>query len=401
MMKEKQTLPLISVVVPVYNVEGYIDKCIKSIIIQTYEKLEIILVDDGSTDSSGRICDEYAKMDDRIKVLHKENGGLVSARKAGILAATGEYATYVDGDDWIEKDIYEYLFAQIGDADVIVSGVVRDYEGENLSVCEKNKIPSGTYQGQELQKIYGNMIYTGKFFERGIQPHIFNVLYKKKILLDNQLQVPNEVRVGEDAACIYPVLLNANKITLINEAFYHYVMRADSIMGTRDPKELQRYQLLYKYLINRFSEVSENQERLIWQLDYFMLYCLLLKAVDVLQFEEDTVFPYTDLPHGSRVIVYGKGRFGKEFVDYINVNNVLSVVLWIDSGDEEKLREYIAAEEFDYIIIAVLIEEIAKKIEHNILNFGIESNRIKRISTDQIEKGKERVNTLLRSNVNE
>ena len=104
---EKNNQIKISIIVPVYNVENYIHRCLDSLMDQTYKNLEIILVDDGSTDSSGIICDEYSKKDRRIQVIHKKNGGLVSARKAGILLATGEYSTYVDSDDWIEDSAYE------------------------------------------------------------------------------------------------------------------------------------------------------------------------------------------------------------------------------------------------------------------------------------------------------
>lgn len=392
-MKRESTIPFISVIVPVYNIEKYIEKCIVSIMTQTYTELEIILVDDGSTDNSGKICDAYAEKDERIIVIHKTNGGLVSARKAGVSKATGDYATYVDGDDWIEKDMYKSLVSQIGDADVIVSGVNRDYILH--SVCEKNKMPSGTYQGTRLQSLYERMIYTGKFYERGIQPHLINILCKRNLLRDNQMKVPDDIRVGEDAACLYPVLLEAKKIILIDEAFYHYVMRSDSIMGTQDSKELERYRSLYKYLKSRFCEAAKNQEELMSQLDYFMLYSLLLKEVRVLQCEENRVFPYVNIHYGSKVIVYGKGRFGKEFVHYLNESKVLSVVLWIDSGEEEKMKEYIASQEYDYVIIAVLIEEIAQKIELNLLDFGIGYERIKRIDADQIGKGKEKVSNLL------
>lgn len=393
MMKRESTSPLVSVIVTVYNIEVYIEKCIDSIITQTYNNLEIILVDDGSIDNSGKICDQYAKKDERIKVIHKINGGTVSARKAGILAATGEYAAYVDGDDWIEKNMYEKLVNGITDADIIISGVIRDYKSH--SVCEINKIPAGIYQDESLSVIYKNMIYTGKFFERGILPQLYNSLYKRDVLLRNQLQVPDDIRTGEDPACLYTLLLDVQKIIIINDSFYHYVMRADSIMGTRDSKELDRYQSLYKYLKSRFCEVSENQEELMLQLDYFMLYCLLLKKVRLLQCKENKVFPYADIPYGSKIIVYGKGRFGKEFVEYLRESKVLSVVLWIDSDAEDKMKEFISCEDYDFVIISVLIEEVAREIELKILELGVDKRKIKSIDSAQIEMGRKKVETLL------
>ena len=138
--------PLISVIIPVYNVERYLDECIKSIVNQTYENLEIILVDDGSPDNCPRMCDDWAKKDERIRVIHKENGGLASARNAGMNICTGEYISFVDSDDWMELNAYESLlkyfddktdivkFDMIRNADVIPSETtdIRVYEKEML-----------------------------------------------------------------------------------------------------------------------------------------------------------------------------------------------------------------------------------------------------------------------------
>ena len=126
--------PLISVIVPIHNVKEFMKKCIESIIKQSYTNLEIILVDDGSTDGSEKICDEYAVKDSRIKVIHKSNGGLVSARKAGIQVATGDYAAYVDGDDWLEEEAYEKLLDLVGTnlPDIIGYGMVEEYADKTV-----------------------------------------------------------------------------------------------------------------------------------------------------------------------------------------------------------------------------------------------------------------------------
>ena len=119
----------LSVIVPIFNVEKYLPQCVESILNQTYNKLEIILVDDGSTDSCGAMCNDYAKRDKRVKVLHKNNGGLVSARKAGIEIAQGNYITYVDGDDWLSPNTYEVLMRYILEtkADIVTAGFIEDF----------------------------------------------------------------------------------------------------------------------------------------------------------------------------------------------------------------------------------------------------------------------------------
>ncbi len=136
--------PLISVIVPVYNAAPYLEKCINSIRNQTYENLEIILVNDGSSDESPSLCNAFQVQDARIKVLHKENGGAASARKEGIKLATGDYTTYVDSDDWIEPDMYERMVGNLQDADVVICGIERD-SGPNINF-EVNAIAPGVYQ---------------------------------------------------------------------------------------------------------------------------------------------------------------------------------------------------------------------------------------------------------------
>ena len=148
----------ISVIAIFYNVELYAEQCIQSIINQSYRNLEIILVDDGSCDSCGDICDKYAKLDSRIKVIHKVNGGADSARKAGIMVATGKYVGFVDGDDWIEPGMYESLMelAVTYGATVIESGLI-DTAGD-YSFIRKTKLQEG--------------IYTGAKFDEEIEPYI-------------------------------------------------------------------------------------------------------------------------------------------------------------------------------------------------------------------------------------
>ena len=158
-------MPLLSVIVPAYNVESYLEQCVDSILKQTFTDFELILVDDGSPDRCPQICDSYAKKDTRVQVIHKENGGLVSARKAGLIASMGTYVTYVDGDDWIEPDMYEVLLtAAIGqEADMVVSGLLHD-DGKQTTPVRCN-LPAGVYKNERLKELYAKALYTGRFFD--------------------------------------------------------------------------------------------------------------------------------------------------------------------------------------------------------------------------------------------
>ena len=175
--------PLVSIIIPIYNSEAFLDKCIQSAINQSYKNIEIILVDDGSIDSSGEICDNYSSIDNRIKTIHKNNGGLVSSRKAGLIASTGEYVLYIDGDDWIELNLIEHYVEQIikYNADVVVSSHIVNLEGREDILM--NSLPSGVYDKDKLKStVYPKMLYTGKFSQFGIFSYSWGKLYKKEIL---------------------------------------------------------------------------------------------------------------------------------------------------------------------------------------------------------------------------
>lgn len=151
--------PRISVIIPIYNAELYLKQCLESVVGQTYRKLEILLVDDGSTDGSAAMCDTYMMADSRIKVIHKENEGLVWARKTGVSLAAGEYITYVDADDWIDLDMYETIMRNMTeqDADMVLYGMIEEYEDQ--SVTKENLLVEGHYAGEEIkEKIYPNAL---------------------------------------------------------------------------------------------------------------------------------------------------------------------------------------------------------------------------------------------------
>lgn len=176
----KKNSIILSVVVPVYNVKAYLNRCLNSILNQKYIPDEIICVDDGSTDGSSQILDEYAEKYNNIRVIHKANNGLVSARKAGLKIARGKYVTYVDSDDWIENNMYEEMLKEIelNHADLVTSGCIRNYDTHIM--YEEENIPAGVYEGIALQKeIKERLIETNIFFKSNLSIHIYNELPDK------------------------------------------------------------------------------------------------------------------------------------------------------------------------------------------------------------------------------
>ncbi|MCM1286173.1 MAG: glycosyltransferase [Acetobacter sp.] len=206
---------LISIIVPVYNVEKYLDKCIESIVNQTYKNLEIILVDNGSFDNCPKICDEWAKKDSRIKVIHqKENKGAASARNAGMAVASGNYIGFTDSDDYIEANMYEFLLKQLIEADADIS--VCDYQVNDESSGEAN---SKNITAEEALKL----ILIGDY-KYGV---IWNKLYKKEIV--KNIQMPN-LQCCEDLVYNYYAFKNSNIIVESNFKLYHYFQHENSIV---------------------------------------------------------------------------------------------------------------------------------------------------------------------------
>lgn len=224
---------MISVVVPVYNVEKYIRQCVDSILKQTYTDLEIILVDDGSKDECPYICDQYAQFDSRVKVIHKTNGGLMSAWKEGVYQSKGEYLAFVDSDDWIDADMYERLYEAITKykADIAICGWIREKTGE--SELEKIYLQESFYDRVRLEKdIFPRIISFGKMFERYVSPNRVTKLFRREILENNLKYCDERISVGEDMVASFASIFDAQSICVVENFFpYHYRMNEASIMG--------------------------------------------------------------------------------------------------------------------------------------------------------------------------
>lgn len=216
----KKTTDLISIVIPIYNVEMYLQRCIDSIINQSNNNIEIILVDDGSTDSCSSICDEYLKKDKRIKVIHKKNGGLSDARNAGIKIATGKYITFIDGDDYIDTFFVEKLYnaAISTNSDIVCCGIKAVYEDAN-----RHKINlSDKFISLSNIDALKDMLY-----QKNITNSACAKLYK--IDLFNNIKFPFG-KICEDLATTYRLFYKASKISFTKSAYYYYYQRSDSII---------------------------------------------------------------------------------------------------------------------------------------------------------------------------
>lgn len=227
---------LVSVIVPAYNVADYLEKCVNSILDQTYRSIEVILVDDGSTDGeTAIICNRFAKIDSRVKVIHKANGGLSDARNVGIAASRGKYLSFIDGDDYVDHSFVEKLLKNAWK------------EGADIAVCSYSKV----YDGKKISpnktidhKVFSNRSALLDLFTYPSLNEVmtWNKIYKRKLFTDNDILFPVG-RLHEDNFTTYKTLFYAKKIVFFNEPLYFYLQRHNSIMGGQfrdDSKDILR-----------------------------------------------------------------------------------------------------------------------------------------------------------------
>ena len=236
---------MISVIVPVYNVEPYVRKCLDSVINQTYRDLEILVIDDGSTDGSGKICDEYAGKDERIKVFHTENRGLSAARNLGLDNAEGGYIGFVDSDDWIEPDMYEVLLkrAEETEADIVECGVFKEYPGKTV----EHHRPDRVMQRAEAVPALLN---------RELSNGVWNKLWDKDCY--SSIRFP-EGMIYEDVATTYRVFDSIETICSISECKYHYVQREKSITKKLSMKKMIDYWLAQRKKFDYLSLQADEK----------------------------------------------------------------------------------------------------------------------------------------------
>lgn len=216
-------MAIISVIVPVFKVEKYLNKCVKSILEQTFADIEVILVDDGSPDKCPEICDMWAKRDQRVKVIHKKNGGLSDARNAGLEIAKGKFIAFVDSDDWVDLNLYHTLLSilRTSNSDVACCKIAKVWENENKCLNDEY---SGEYRLYDTEAALFELITDGD-----IQQVVWNKLYRRSILCNIMFEVG---KANEDEFWTYQVLGNANQVVVVDYVGYYYLQRNGSIMGS-------------------------------------------------------------------------------------------------------------------------------------------------------------------------
>lgn len=382
----------LSVIVPIYNAEKYLRKCMESILRQTFEDFEIILINDGSTDESGDICEEYSGRDKRIEYLRQENQGVVRTRQRGIACAHGEYVTFVDADDYIDSEMYSDIFESIygGNGDWtdecekkspdIVAYDITEEDGDNSKIS-RNHIEEGYYcEGELVKDIYPQMLSTRPFFSFRILPTVFSKLFRREFLNGIPLEISSGITFGEDVSLTFQALVYAKSLQVIRNASYHYIKRSGTM--TWNPQSEGNIALLEQTLKKCFIK-SGKAEVMQGQLNEYMIFVRLLKAPQTVEAVEN--FFSQD---GKKIALYGAGGFGQA----LHMQYHDSVGLWVDrdygkyahlDGRVEPIDALIKrADEYDMIYIAILNEKLCGQIKEELVGIGV----TKEISFFEISK---------------
>ena len=375
----------LSVIVPIYNVDQYLEKCIESIIHQTYTNLDIILVDDGSTDKSGEICDKYAVEDNRITVIHKENGGPDSARKEGISKSKGDYIAYVDGDDWIEPDMYASMIEHVKKYSVntVICGIV-----ENYSDRERMREPfltEGLYDKEYFKNnLRKKIFYTGDFFRSSITSSLSDKIIKKSIIEKYQKRDGLETSLSDDTMVAIPAVIDGQSIFVMKKCLYHYRMRENSLkhsLSKLDYKQVvQKSYKTWKTTLQMASPDYDYEN----DLKTYILYVFAMKVPGF--FDEvlgKQLALYGGIEKGSKLILYGAGQTGIVLMDYIKSHCDVQIVAWADRDYDRLSLDYELTDpkkiknlEYDYLLVTMMRRDAYESAKKDIVRYGVDDSKI-------------------------
>lgn len=393
-------MPLISIIVPVFNVEKYLSRCLDSIIKQTFRDVEILLIDDGSSDNSYEIMSEYAQKDSRIKIFKCKHKGITTVRKNGIEWASGNYIGFVDSDDWIEPDMYNRLYEVIvqNNCDLVSSDIyVHHVDGHNEIIFDNYK--EGIYTNLSSD-IYPIMLHDFTRNTKGLRCYLVTKIFRADLLKKVVDKIDARVFYGEDAMLLYRYCLTCQSVYIMREAFYHYEMRSESAETKFNENEPENMYRLFSNLKQAFEE-SPYSEILMSQL---YQYALLLNnrvlyglyGIDLGKISSWT-FPYLKGLCGKRVIIYGAGPCGRalysEFCQQGCAEKVIVVDKKHDMINKKPLKcsndflsrpkceiqpvDVIMDIDYDYIVVAIQSNSIAEEVIRELKNvWGVSDKKI-------------------------
>lgn len=378
----------VSVIIPVYNTERWLAKCLDSVRNQTLQEIEMICVDDGSTDGSFRIMEEYAKKDSRIRIIQKKNGGLVSARKAGVELAAGQYTGYVDSDDWIEPEMYHRLYqlASQHQVDLVSSGYF--FEGNYVTEHYDN-VQEGLYDEKKIAQLRENTIYNLAAQDVGIRGSLCCKLFRTDLLKSVQRDVSEKLSFSEDKICVTSFILQCSCVYVLKQAFYHYIVHPSSMVHLADTKYLTYVNEIYQSFIKMYDHPAFTSAMRM-QAELYITEQLYKGINSRLGFENENLFwldPYyiSQIPPNAKVVLYGGGKLGAAYEKQILKRKDLKLIGCVDPAYEKMQQdgmevfspEMLIHWDYDIVLITVKNSTKAVDIRNDLEKEGIPHEKIR------------------------
>lgn len=382
----------LSIIVPVYNREKTIKKCLESICVQKLENIEIIVVDDGSTDETAKIIKGVQELNSEIKYYYINNSGAFNARKYGVKKAIGKYITFVDSDDWIEDDIYLDFSAPMGEnVDFISYGLIfnkyidRPYDGNTLL----NSIDEGYYYSNN--SFIDKMIFDVSYRKAGINQSLCTKIIKREIIQEAMNYVTRKLTFGDDAVVVFAAALKANSFYFSNNHKYHYVIQNESITSNISSDTFNCILNLKKELegLSKFINNKIDINKQILRYLQHIINISVSKMFDVQILQSCTY--NIDFLRNKNILIYGAGEYGEKFYKTISSEPDIKTIGWIDALKSGKVIRNIKIDspdninnyEFDYIVIAVKTEEFSNKIKNTLIENKVDESKIKWIKPEE------------------
>lgn len=377
---------LLSVIIPVYQNKRFLKECVYSVLNQKYRNIEIILVDDGSTDGSAELCDELSANHKCIFVKHIQNVGPYQARKEGVKISHGNVITFVDSDDWVEENAYEELmkiYEQFSPS-IISYAFKVDSDG----FISENYFREGLYEHDEIiRHIIPSMMYESEIGGRMLNPSVCCKLFEKNIYEKAIEGICENINWGEDALVTYPAISIAKSVYIIHTPYYNYRLNNMSETHNYPSKRFDELVTFFECM-KRFFKTHGLENEMAYQLECYMRIFLEMLVVNRWGIHRTGcffVFPYSEVTRGTKLQIYGAGDVGKSYICELLHSRYAEVVGWYDMNYEQlnsyagiaiRNPEEIVDTESEAVLIAVQDEKVAEKIKKYINTLGVELRKI-------------------------
>lgn len=375
-------MPVLSVIVPVYNSEKYLRRCVNSIRNQSLEDIEIILVDDQSTDCSADICAQFSEEDSRIVFVQSKHGGPIQTRNKGMQVASSEYVAFVDSDDWIESEAYMKMVRYIKDGNDIIKYLMVYDKVDGTKEYYSNKYPVGEYSRKDIENvIFPTMIWDIKENSGGASSSLCDKIYKKEVLIKSfDLAKGLDYHYHEDSTIVLPAYQWVKKLVITDDILYHHCEKEEASNYLLDDSFFDNLYSWYKHLRKNVSYVDNSKQQI--EEAYVAAMRPRLRMYGDRPDRVRFIFPFGRVNRGSRVVIWGYGVVGRSYVDQIKKTNYCDIIGIVDSGAVLSERHHIVKPEkirdmdFDYVVIAIHKLEIQNEIRNILINWGVSDSKI-------------------------